>query len=368
MTALEICFYFLLYSFFGWCIEVAYHAVRNHKIINRGFLNGPVCPVYGFGVLLVFFLESWVLIRSGSQTGELPLPVLFLLGMFLATFVELVGGFALDKLFHARWWDYSGMPLNLHGYICLRFSLIWGLAIVLVVRLFDPLVTERLMGLLPLRVERWVLLGCYLLYLTDFIVSVMLVLQLNRELKELEEIRTSIRHLSDSLSLVVGEGTFLASDVMKGAEERLGEKLGRAEEIGPSPANLECTTDSDDDNLLETRDEFEEKKEKVILQYKENVSQTRQAAREKRAQALAQLIQRREAWHERFQRRSHFTLRRVMKAYPRFRHLQYDDLLQELRAEWEKRSKRPQEAGCQKEETYVDRQSERVSEGDAAGR
>ena len=121
MTYFQICLYFLFYSFGGWVVEVIFHAVTLGKVINRGFLNGPVCPVYGFGVLSVFALLN-TLQSGGHQMSE---GMIFLFGIVLATAVELVAGWLLDVCFHARWWDYSNKPLNFHGYICLEFSLIW---------------------------------------------------------------------------------------------------------------------------------------------------------------------------------------------------------------------------------------------------
>ena len=132
MTYYQICWYFLIYSFGGWALEVVYHAVACGKVINRGFLNGPVCPVYGFGVLSVFAMINTIQ-GGGYLMND---GMIFLFGVILATAVELIAGWLLDVCFHARWWDYSNKPLNLHGYICLEFSLIWGVAILLVVKVF----------------------------------------------------------------------------------------------------------------------------------------------------------------------------------------------------------------------------------------
>ena len=118
MTYYQICWYFLIYSFGGWALEVVYHAVACGKVINRGFLNGPVCPVYGFGVLSVFAMMN-TFQGSGYQLND---GMIFLFGVILATAVELIAGWLLDVCFHARWWDYSNKPLNFHGYICLEFS------------------------------------------------------------------------------------------------------------------------------------------------------------------------------------------------------------------------------------------------------
>lgn len=206
MSYYSICMYFLLYSFLGWVVEVMYHAVTVGKIINRGFLNGPVCPVYGFGMLAVLACGN-ALSGSVSDATRLNGFTLFLFGMVLATAVELIAGWALDRLFHARWWDYSDKPFNVHGYICLEFSIIWGLAIVLVVKVVHPLLSLHTVNAIPEKYGWWIMLGLYMMYLFDLIVTVLTVSGANRRLKELDEIRKLMRKPSDKLSEAVGTTT-----------------------------------------------------------------------------------------------------------------------------------------------------------------
>ena len=206
MTYYEICMYFLLYSFLGWVIEVIYHAVTQGKIVNRGFLNGPVCPVYGFGMLVVFMLGNVVSSGTNAASGASQLSplLLFLFGMLLATGVELAAGWLLDRLFHTRWWDYSDKPLNLHGYICLEFSIIWGLAIVAVVKIVHPLLSDGTVRAIPEK-WGWPIMGIlYLAYLIDLIITVLTISGMNRKLKELDQIRQLMRTPSDRLSSFVG--------------------------------------------------------------------------------------------------------------------------------------------------------------------
>ena len=145
MTYFQICLYFLFYSFGGWVVEVIFHAVTLGKVINRGFLNGPVCPVYGFGVLSVFALLN-TLQSGGHQMSE---GMIFLFGTVLATAVELVAGWLLDVCFHARWWDYSNKPLNFHGYICLYAAVGFGIAGVLWICVLEAPLTRLWKRLSP---------------------------------------------------------------------------------------------------------------------------------------------------------------------------------------------------------------------------
>ena len=130
--------YFLIYSALGWILEVIYHAVTQGSIVNRGFLNGPVCPVYGFGMLSVISIMQIRHAQTAFSLSNEPMWLSFLIGVLFATSVELFAGVLLDRLFHARWWDYSRKPFNYHGYICLEFSLIWGMAVAIVLRDIQP--------------------------------------------------------------------------------------------------------------------------------------------------------------------------------------------------------------------------------------
>ncbi len=110
--------FFFLYAFLGWSCEVVYAYFRAGTFINRGFLFGPLCPIYGFGVVSVLIILE--------KFRDRPFFV-FLLSVLITTMLELIVGIAANAFFHVRLWDYSYMPMNLRGYICPTFSLLWGL-------------------------------------------------------------------------------------------------------------------------------------------------------------------------------------------------------------------------------------------------
>lgn len=110
--------YFFVYGFLGWCTEVIFAAFKQHRFVNRGFLNGPICPIYGVGVTLVI---------ACLEAFQSNLLLLYISSVILVTVLEGVTGWAMDKLFHNKWWDYSKLPFNIGGYVCLLFSLIWAL-------------------------------------------------------------------------------------------------------------------------------------------------------------------------------------------------------------------------------------------------
>jgi len=120
---------FILYSLLGWIIEVVYHFYKQKKFVNRGFLHGPLCPIYGStAVLLIIVVKVF-----GDSFYSI-----FLGGVTLASLMELVTGYVLEMIFNTKWWDYSKERLNFKGYICLRFSLIWGLLALVFIILINP--------------------------------------------------------------------------------------------------------------------------------------------------------------------------------------------------------------------------------------
>lgn len=229
----EVLWLFMIYSLLGWGIEVVYHAVTLGVVVNRGFLNGPVCPVYGCGVICVL----GVIKKAGESTGysgniETASPaILFVVGIIFATAVELIAGAALDKLFHARWWDYSREKFNFKGYICLRFSIIWGLIIAFVLRVIHPGI-QSIVGLIPSGIGLIVLVIIYIVFVTDIILTTLAVLKLNKQLDALDELQKSILLISDGMSEVIGTGTIktvekleTGKEIAKGEYEQKKQKL-----------------------------------------------------------------------------------------------------------------------------------------------
>ena len=116
--------FFFIYSFIGWVWESCYVSVRKRRWVNRGFLHGPMLPIYGSGALVI--LISTIGVRENPW-------LIFLFGMLAATVLEYITGAVMEKMFHVRYWDYSRQKLNLNGYICVSSSLCWGVFSVLLV-------------------------------------------------------------------------------------------------------------------------------------------------------------------------------------------------------------------------------------------
>lgn len=169
---------FIFWSFIGWGIEVCWMTLETGEYQNRGFLNMPICPIYGFGVIMVT-----VLFRPVSHT-VIPL---FIVTSILCTAFELLVGLGMEKLFGARWWDYSHERYNYKGYICLKISILWGMGCVIVIRLVQPMV-EKIIDLMPVKMGLALILLWSVLIVIDLISSICAVNKLNNRLKQIDEI------------------------------------------------------------------------------------------------------------------------------------------------------------------------------------
>ena len=114
----KIVIYFVIYSFLGWRCEEIFCVVSTHEFVKRGFLFGPICPIYGYGAIILLFLLK--------DYKNKPVKLFFLSAIIFSVF-EYITDFFLQALFSTKWWDYTGQFLNLNGRITLSFSLVWGI-------------------------------------------------------------------------------------------------------------------------------------------------------------------------------------------------------------------------------------------------
>ena len=131
---------FIFYSMIGWIIEVLDQFYRKKRFINRGFLIGPYCPVHGIGALLM------VLLLSGITDSYI---ILFFSASLICTILEYITSFLLEKIFKARWWDYSCYKFNLNGRVCMQNSIFFGIAGVFIVKIANPFVVKFIIQNVP---------------------------------------------------------------------------------------------------------------------------------------------------------------------------------------------------------------------------
>lgn len=206
----QMLWFFVIYSFFGWCLEVVYQAVEHGVFINRGFLNGPYCPIYGFGVITVIIMlyplrNNILVLYAGS--------------VLLTTAIELVTGFFLEKIFHQHWWDYSDQLFNFKGYICLKFSLLWGVACLVTIKLIQPSV-DAFVDKLPEKPGIILLSVFYIGFASDFIITVMAIMNIKKRIMLLEDISGEMRKISDA----TGERIFDTVEEIRDKRDELSQK------------------------------------------------------------------------------------------------------------------------------------------------
>ena len=180
---------FFIYSFVGWIIEVIYYGITEGKFINRGFLAGPLCPVYGLG----FYAAIWIFEPFKDNF------MIIIFGMAAAcTIVELIAGVILFHMFHMRWWDYSDYKLNFKGYICLRFFIYWGIAASLGIYVLHPAV-KWLISHISMPVRIGILIFFTIILITDLVMTLITIAGFRKKFQAMEKVVSGTKAVSDMI-------------------------------------------------------------------------------------------------------------------------------------------------------------------------
>lgn len=190
-----------IFSILGWIMEVSLKFIQYHRFINRGFLIGPYCPIYGFGVVGVTILVGGLIGREGTYAET------FMAGFVICGFLEYMTSFYMEKMFHARWWDYSSKPMNLNGRIWIGNLILFGLASVIIVKWIAPHYFDFIETWNPflLGVFAWAILVCMLF---DYVISHFLMNIVKKEIDttdgdNTEEISIQVHALLQNKNLLL---------------------------------------------------------------------------------------------------------------------------------------------------------------------
>ena len=278
LAAANVFLWLIAYSFFGWVYESILCSITSGSLVNRGFLNGPLCPVYGFGALTVIFV-FW-------QEPDISVWNLFFSSMVLTCTLEYFTSWAMEKLFHARWWDYSEYRFNLHGRVCLLGALAFGSFSVLLIKVVHPRVAGFIGGFPPEMILAAAGI-CFVAGAADCFVTVRHILALNGRLAEIQEAIDAHR----------AENRRRAEELRERLQARLEESLAASalEELRGRRAIV---------TLEELRERLEER-------FEESAFHTR------RIQALLE--------------RQSFQDKRLLKAFPKLTSTSYHEALEKLR-------------------------------------
>ena len=173
-TVAKYFIYFIIYAFLGWLMEVVCKLIEDKRFINRGFLIGPICPIYGYGVLSIVLL-------IGSYKGDI-LSV-FLKSIFVCSILEYITSYFMEKIFKARWWDYSTSRFNLNGRICLDTMIPFGILSIFVIYVLHPFIIS-LVSKISVKTQLLLALILFIIYLADNIFSYTIMNKIKNEIKD----------------------------------------------------------------------------------------------------------------------------------------------------------------------------------------
>lgn len=221
---------FFFYSAAGWFVESLYRSIGEKRIINSGFLTGPMCPIYGTGALVMT-----VFLYNPFKDNML---AVFLLGMVLCDLVEYVTSVLMEILFHARWWDYTYEFLNIKGRICFKHTLYWGIASVAFVKLLHPKI-DSIVQNFNLKTVRVLLIIIFAVFFLDVANSVRKALD--------------IRKLQDKLSKILESVSAAFSNVKTTLEDK--------------KTSLQLSIENKSDRFYDTRIEAFEELQEIIQEF-----------------------------------------------------------------------------------------------------
>ena len=267
---------FFAYAFLGWCIEVTLKYFQFHRFINRGFLTGPWLPIYGSGASLI------TVVIKGLAPLEFSVGTTFIVSFLLCGFLEYMTSYVLEKRFHARWWDYSRKPMNLHGRVWIGNLVLFGLGGVVIVDLINPLLL-RLSAHMSFPLREIMAVSLSAVFVADYVTS-HFVLKLVKTSVELSE--------ADDTEAISKEVRLLLSDrsvFHRRFAEAYPEVIYRTERIAARMEEIRAETER-------LRQEAEEYVAQMRQEVAENLEPTRSVKNEiiEKQSALIDLLYREE--------------------------------------------------------------------------
>lgn len=335
----ELTWIFIVYAFIGWCAEVAYAALDTGKFVNRGFLNGPYCPIYGCGVVIVV----------GALTPlKGNLLILFLGSFLLTSLLEFVTGFILEKAFHNKWWDYSDKPFNIKGYVCLKFSIYWGFACVFIMDILHPIIYKGI-TCIPYILGMILLIIFLGVFIVDLFITVSTILKLNKRLRMMDEIAAQIHKISDEIGENIYENVAEAIEKSEKFQEEHAELLEKVSERKetikdlPETAKLRIAEEIEEtktrmnESAEEAKAKISESAETARAIITESIEQTKAEWNERTEEArknYEEKKKRREALSEEYKHlfeNKNYGTRRLLKAFPKMKSRDNNEILEKLK-------------------------------------
>lgn len=315
----DIVIYFVLFAIAGYICEVIFAAIVLGKFVNRGFLNGPWCPIYGFGVVIVA-----ICLKPLSKS----LLVLFIGSVLLTSVLEYFTGFILEKVFDQKWWDYSDDKLNLGGYICLKFSLLWGVACTAVVKLVLPAV-DAVIRVVPHFVGLIVTGGIVAVMLIDLTATVVTIMGIKKKIRLIDSTVAKLKAGTEDMGGFISKETLIVKDKYEEIAKTAGEKK----------AELAEKKDAFAKSVAEKREANAERREEFAKSVEEKYAAFLKSVGEKRGE------------------------RRLMNAFPSLREKRVDSSLGRLREQLKLISEKSEERAAERQKRVEEQYEEKIPEG-----
>lgn len=268
----QILLFFLIYCFLGWVFESTYVSLKERHMTNRGFLRGPVIPIYGFGAMMIVFATTPF---RGNYLAE------FIAGMLAATLFEYVVGMVMEAIFKIRYWDYSHKPFQLNGYICLESSLCWGVLSVIAAEVLQVRM-EHLVLQLPQQLSIGLACSLTTIFCADTVVSVRdawgvrnLVIALEKMKADLEQLQLEIEERSEEFILLMEDRLMAKKEEL----EQLSQE--RREELAQEIAQLRCAIEKEKQELELARAQLSARIERDVTVMQQKLEAEREEFYEK---------------------------------------------------------------------------------------
>ncbi|MBP3926187.1 MAG: hypothetical protein J6D13_03260 [Clostridium sp.] len=299
--------FFYIYCFFGWIFESTYVSLRQKKFVNRGFLRLPMLPLYGTGAVMML----WVSLPVRDN-----LILVYISGVFAATALEYVTGYAMERLFKVKYWDYSDQKFQLHGYICLSSSIAWGFLTILLTEVIHQPIAHFVLGLHPVLLLTGDVITS-IIFCADAYESTKTALALGKSLEALAKMQEEMDELRTRIAAIREEASVYASAAREDAVERLYLMRKEAEE------RLADMREDTIDRLITIRNETEERLDSIRESRKETL-----AALEQRLEELGE--KKRQTIHPK-NRLGHFYRRNMLHGNPSVSSTRFAEALKELK-------------------------------------
>lgn len=194
--------FMVIYSFFGWALESIYKSFLQKEVVNSGFLKGPLCPIYGFGaIIMILCLET---------LKDRPI-LLFVVSFFVLSILEYIVGIFLEKIFKQKYWDYTECKFNIQGRVCLKNSIYWGILGVIFIKYMHPFIAQKI-ELIPTNILICVISIIYIAIIIDTITTIMTIVKFDEAIKKINELGEKIKLTLEELKVTANSSAKYATE------------------------------------------------------------------------------------------------------------------------------------------------------------